>query len=212
VPFVEHNGKKILYIHIPKTGGGSIEKWMNSLANLRLFSIGIPNSLKCTPQHLRMSDIRDICGEGYFDYIFMTVRNPYDRVMSEYKMQSVLSGKGFWNAWPSFSHWLETNLEITRHNPYHLDNHLRPQWEFSGTGIKVFKFEEGIESIIKKVAMDIDAPPPTITPHKHSTETGNIDASFDMVDRIRTVDFYKRDFEVFGYSTQDFGATKVATA
>ncbi|CAO4133396.1 hypothetical protein OFEAOIEE_LOCUS1123 [Methylorubrum extorquens] len=208
MPFVEYNGKKILFVHIPKTGGGSVETWLETLGTVRLLTVGSPNALKCTPQHFRMSDIRDVFGDGYFDYIFMTVRNPYDRVMSEYKMHALLSGSGFWKAWPSFSHWLEHNLNLAHQNPYHLDNHLRPQWEFSGTGIKVFKFEEGMESILNRVAADIGAPTPVVAPHIHSTGAENINASFDVVDRIRMASFYEKDFDIFGYSTQDFGKTK----
>lgn len=208
MPFVEYNGRKILFIHIPKTGGGSVETWLKSLGKVRMLAVGNPSALKCTPQHFRMSDVRDLFGEGYFDYMFMIVRNPYDRIMSEYKMHALISGNSFWKAWPSFSHWLEYNLNVARENPYHFDNHLRPQWDFLGTDIKVFKFEEGMESILNRVAADIGAPAPVSTPHIHSAEQENIDAPFDVVDRIRTADFYEKDFDVFGYSTQDFGKTK----
>lgn len=207
MPFIEYDGNRILYIHVPKTGGGSVEEWMGTIAPLRFHTIGIPTFLKCTPQHFRMNDFVQIFGEGYFDFVFMTTRNPYDRILSEYKMHARFGGDGFWKAWPTFSQWLENSLDTAKKEPTVFDNHLRPQWEFLGTGVEPMRFENGIPAIIQHIAIRIGAPDPIIAPHKHSSEDFDIKVDFDLIDRLRIQDFYRMDFEILGYDVNDFGNT-----
>lgn len=200
MPLISYSGRTLLYLHVPKTGGGTIEAWLQTLAPLRFHSIGMPVALKCTPQHLRMSDFRSLFGDGFFDHVVMTVRNPYDRIASEYRMQAMLSGQGFWKAWPTFSLWLEQALAAAARNPFHLDNHLRPQWEFTGSGVEVLKYEDGLPAIITRMAEILNVPPPTELPHVHDTTTSDISVEWDLQDRLRVQEFYRRDFEQFGYA------------
>ncbi|WP_140849628.1 sulfotransferase family 2 domain-containing protein, partial [Paracoccus sp. FO-3] len=114
MPFIQHNGKRILFIHIPKAGGTSVESWMKGIAPLRLFSMGIPHASRCTPQHYRAQDIEALLGEGFFDYAFTIVRNPYHRIESEYRMRAQLAKDSFWKGLPAFSPWIEENLDQQR--------------------------------------------------------------------------------------------------
>ena len=207
MPFIAYNGRRCLYLHVPKTGGGSIDAWLRSLAPLRFHTIGKPVSLHCTPQHLRMSDFRDLFGEGYFDHVFMSVRNPYDRIVSEYRMHAAIAGKSFWREGPTFSHWLETVLDETRRYPYALDNHIRPQWEFYGSGVEILHFESGLPAMIGRIAEAIGAPAVETVPHAHSGAAPEVAVAFDRIDRLRIQEFYRKDFEVFGYAMDDVGKT-----
>ena len=132
MPFIEHNGQRILFIHVPKAGGTSIERWMAGIAPLRLHSIGKPKPMRVTPQHLRLDDIDQIFGEDYFDHVLMVVRNPFDRLESEYRMQATLAEERLWGQAPKFGPWLENALERLQKDRHADDNHLRPQWEFGG--------------------------------------------------------------------------------
>jgi hypothetical protein len=207
MPLIHHLGRTVLYLHVPKTGGGTIEAWLRSVAPLRFHSVGVPAALRCTPQHLRMSDFRDLFGDEYFDHVFMTVRNPYARVASEYRMHAALSGQGFWKAWPTFSHWLETHLHLAAAEPFALDNHLRPQWHFLGSGVEVLRFESGLPAILARMAEVIGAPPPAAPEHVHKTTGAGVAVAFDRIDRLRIQEFYARDFEIFGYDPNDPGET-----
>jgi hypothetical protein len=201
MPFIQIENTTLLYLHVPKTGGGTIEAWLRTLAPVQFHSVGVPVALRCTPQHLRMSDFRALFGEGYFDHAVMTVRNPYDRIASEYRMRAVLGGKGFWKAFPSFSLWLETTLERAVRDPFHLDNHIRPQWDFTGSGVEVLRFEDGIGAILSRIAALLNVPPPPEEiQHVHATSASGIDVPWDLADRLRVQEFYARDFEVFDYS------------
>lgn len=200
MPFIHHADRTLLYLHVPKTGGGTIEAWLKTIAPLRFHSVGVPMALKCTPQHLRLSDFRNLFGEGYFDSVVMTVRNPYDRIASEYRMRAMLSGKGFWKTWPTFSLWLEETLASAAKNPLHLDNHVRPQWEFTGSGVEVLKYEDGLPAITTRIADILGVEPPADLPRVHDTSSGDISVTWDLQDRLRVQDFYRRDFDLFEYA------------
>jgi hypothetical protein len=200
MPFVQWNDRNILFIHIPRTGGTTVEHWMRELDELRLFSYGFPAFSKVTPQHLRYSDIRELFGENFFDYVFTIVRNPFDRLASEYRLRLKNAQEGVWSGGPCFSTWLEHRLESYQRNPHVLDNHLRPQWEFVSDAAKVFKYENGLGVVLRAIAEDIGVAPPAELAHKLSTKDVGDKIHFDIPDAERITAFYAGDFERFGYS------------
>lgn len=199
MPFIQHNGKRVLFIHIPKAGGTSVESWMKGIAPLRLFSMGVPHASRCTPQHFRAQDIRALLGEGFFDYALTIVRNPYDRIASEYRMRAQLAKESFWKGLPAFSAWVEENLDRQKREKFHLDNHLRPQWEFLGKDVEVFRLEDGLAAPLAAMASRLGVEPPEIPPHE--LRSNALEIEWDPADRIRVRDHYARDFETFGYPT-----------
>lgn len=199
MPFVQIGSTRLLYLHVPKTGGGAIDAWLKTLAPLHFHTFGAPTALHCTPQHLRMADFRSLFGEGYFDHAVMTVRNPYDRIASEYRMRMVLEGGGFWKGGPKFSLWCESNLEAAAKNPFHLDNHLRPQWEFHGTGVEVLRYEDGLAAAAARIAALLGVPSPAELPRIHDTSGAGIEVGWDLADRLRVQEFYVKDLELFNY-------------
>jgi hypothetical protein len=199
MPFVEIETKRLLFIHVPKTGGGAIEAWLKTLAPLHFHSIGVPLALRCTPQHLRMADFRALFGDGYCDAAVMIVRNPYDLIASEYRMRATLARQGFRKDAPRFSQWLETNLAAVARNPFHLDNHLRPQWDFHGSGVEVLRYEDGLVQAAARIAELLDVPKPEELPRVNDTSFAGINVVWDLSDRLRVQDFYAKDFEVFNY-------------
>ena len=118
---------QIIFVHIPKTGGSSIERALgiygvnNSGNNLQvnedmLFGQGL--------QHLTMSKIslrmgHDIC-DRYFKFAF--VRNPWDRALSEYCWRRTWDKKVLKL---SFTEFIKDELSNNLKNP-----HYRPQIEF----------------------------------------------------------------------------------
>jgi hypothetical protein len=198
VPFVSHAGHNVLFVHIPRTGGTTVEHWLETLGTVRLRSGSIPQFSKVTPQHLRMNDAEEFLGEDFFAYAFAIVRNPFERIASEFRARRALTEESFWKSSPRFPTWLENSLEAARRNPFHLDHHLRPQWDFVTSRVKVFHYEEGLESILARVASDIGAPAPGELPRKLATQRDS-SIRFDIAERERILAAYDRDFELFGY-------------
>jgi len=200
MPFIRFAQRNILFIHIPRTGGTTVEHWLSQLGALGLHSYSLPNVMRVTPQHLRVNDVEELIGDNYFEYTFAIVRNPFDRIASEFRLRRKLALEGVFNASPRFSSWLENQLDAARKNPFHLDNHFRPQWEFVSSAVDVYKYEDGLREILTKVAEKIGAPAPAALPQKLSTGDLNESVRFDIADveRIRSV--YAADFERFGYA------------
>lgn len=87
---ISHNYKTV-FVHIPKTGGAIIEK------TLKIFGVDNNGSLKPDYdilygvsngkilQHLKINEILELTKNKYDKYnLFSFVRNPYDKIVSEY--------------------------------------------------------------------------------------------------------------------------------
>ena len=94
------HAENIIFIHIPKTGGGSIEKSLGIFGednngslnpNLNILYGRKNNKLL---QHLTISEIKAIKDKEYKTYKKITfVRNPFDKLLSEYFWRIQLYGK-----------------------------------------------------------------------------------------------------------------------
>jgi len=94
------HAENIIFIHIPKTGGGSIEKSLGIFGednngslnpNLNILYGKKNNKLL---QHLTISEIKAIKDKEYKTYKKITfVRNPFDKLLSEYFWRIQLYGK-----------------------------------------------------------------------------------------------------------------------
>ena len=86
---VIHN-KKCIFIHIPKTGGTTIEHFLKDNGINQLEYIGVVNNRSM--QHYKASELK-LRIPQYFNnyYKFSIVRNPYDRLLSEYYWCPILN-------------------------------------------------------------------------------------------------------------------------
>lgn len=200
MPFIAHNEKRILFVHIPKTGGTSVERWLSSLAPLHFRTMGVPVATRCTPQHFRMSDLNHLFGAGFFDYAFAIVRNPFSRIESEYRMRAQLQSSGFFGEAETFSSWLEIAIERTKREPWLFDNHMRPQWEFIEDNVEVFRFEDGLSKAVRSVCDRIGVPFNGNVEHALRTDESIPAPVWQRTDMIRVQQHYARDFERFGYN------------
>lgn len=150
MPIFQKDGKSILYIHVPKTGGSYIENLfkkngftMSYFDNSRDFL-----ALRtCSPQHYHAEILKSLFDIEKFDYVFMSVRDPLKRHISEFRMRS--NGRKI----PlDMNDWTKKIIENYDKNKFVYDNHIRPQSEFYISGIDVFSQDAGFdESFIKTI-------------------------------------------------------------
>ena len=75
--------RKIIFIHIPKTAGSSIEHLLRDEGRYELDFIGVRNGR--STHHYMGIELKMILKDLYPKYYkFSFVRNPYDRLISEY--------------------------------------------------------------------------------------------------------------------------------
>lgn len=90
---VDHKNK-IIFVHIPKCGGTSVESFFDMRNKESLYddlSSDInKNGVTYSLQHLTPNFIKELIPDVYDDYIkFTIIRNPYERVLSEYVWQNI---------------------------------------------------------------------------------------------------------------------------
>ena len=198
MPFISVQNRQILFIHIPKTGGTSVCEWLSTIAPLHLQSTSRTQGLAVFPQHFRHVDIKALFAPNFFAYRFAIVRDPYARIVSEYRYRAAMQRERGLNV-PEFSLWLDNHLTQAAQKPQHLDNHLRPQVDFIGSGVHIFRLEDGLAGIIAKVAEANELPLPAEIPRARPGDNAFGPESWDLQDRLMVNRHYAEDFAHFGY-------------
>ena len=116
----------VLYLHVPKTGGSTIVSFFKRNGfDIKYLDTGEPGTINkvthCSPQHLHCADLARIFDFSKFSFIFTTVRNPMNRMKSEYLMRNRGRVK------MGFDDWVDDTLKKYGENNYLFDNHIRPQ-------------------------------------------------------------------------------------
>ncbi len=188
----------VFFVHIPKTGGTSIEKTLKRAGAAEALKMRKKVGFsKATLQHMHAEIHEQAVGSKFVDYAFTVVRNPYDRFASEYKMKVVDSGLD-----ESVDDWATQNFARFKDFGYTRDNHIRPQVEFISKHVEVFNFEDGLEAPVAAACKQLELEVPEVGHEKKGT-TGTLEASGETLEMINT--FYRDDFYEFGYGALDYG-------
>jgi len=214
MPIFSKSGKNILFIHIPKSAGSSVEKIGKNCGWFESFSVrGKPLSdiayYKASLQHLHADVLGQLFFLEKFDAIFTIVRNPFDRFKSEYywqKSQSITT----LNA----NDWIADTLARYEKYNHIYDNHIRPQIEFIPRcgDVEVLKLEDdGVKyaaNIFNRLAPSslgwgvwrnvLRSIKSKNIAEKKSVKDPVIELIFQK-EQKKIVDFYKADFEAFSY-------------
>ena len=145
MPVFFRDGRRVLFIHVPKCGGSYVE------ALFRANGFGVayrdtgskPGKLnevrQCSPQHMHAPILETLFRIEAFDYVFAVVRNPTSRLVSEFRMRHRERSLE-----ANIDRWVKNTLSTYRRNPFVYDNHVRPQHEFIVSGCQVFRLEDGL--------------------------------------------------------------------
>ncbi|HTZ70955.1 MAG TPA: sulfotransferase family 2 domain-containing protein [Acetobacteraceae bacterium] len=192
----------VLYLHVPKTGGSAIEQFFaRNEFRTEYCDTGGPHSFnrfrRCSPQHLHAEPITAALRPARFDFVFMTVRNPLARIVSEYRMR--LSGEGARP--PALSEWLDQTFNRFAEDPYTGDNHIRPQSEFWLPNCEVYRQEDGygpalVNRIEERLVTELE--------HRDIGQVNLAKATDPDSDEIKAIEprvrqFYRQDYLTFGY-------------
>lgn len=183
--------KKLIFIHIPKCAGTSVE----ILFNMKTYDSGFGIINNKAIQHYTWYEIKNHIGnEAYNNYFkFSICRNPYTRTISDYFwLKSVNEIENI-----SFDEYLDyaEKIIITRNFSEKIwHDHFIPQYEFicdSDDKIivdKLFKIENLNEfNEYFNVVLE-----------KHNvTNSDNIILTHEQKEKIAKI--YKKDFEILGY-------------
>lgn len=214
MPLYTKENRNILFIHIPKTGGSSIDASLKSLGFRCFFEIrGLPpqDFLKASPQHLVFSELQRLVDTRAIDTIFTVIRNPYSRILSEFLWQHRQSSD--MANLPNLYSWLDSRFTEYLNEPTVDDNHIRPMTEFILPSEKclVYKFEDGLPQAMYCIMADKSFLLNDIFPFPHLKSSRNLPISpkksicFDISEKAEKLisDFYASDFESFGYMQSD---------
>ena len=188
--------RRVFFIHIPKCAGSYIEAILNEkYTGNFLFSKRVPAFMKVVPQHLTHEEILSLnivpCER---DFCFAVVRNPYDRVESEFFYQKRVYKIPY--EIEDFSNWLLHSVTEVKKDPYHMKSHFRPQTNFLGDRVHVYKFESGMKKILSELESNL-GPLDNKVKKVNSSDRQKLSWSNEAIDVFN--DYYAEDFTRLGY-------------
>jgi hypothetical protein len=214
MPYFKKENVNVLFIHIPKTGGTSIDNYLSKKYDIELRSnprvlYGRPKvaiERKNKPdiwyslQHMLYTDIMG--EEKLFQIdrrnlvVFAVVRNPYHRIISDLFFWGLMKENNTQDeTYALLLKTIQSNIEKTNK-----DNHITPPYKFvtDENGILI----HGI-TIMHTETLDADMHNFGYTDFnlKYNTNTIEVDymdylnqESIDLINQ-----YYSKDFEMFGY-------------
>lgn len=147
----------MLFIHIPKTGGTSIEQCLRDAGFDQTYFGQEFTRYGCRPQHLTARDLFREFPRLSFDLIFTVVREPSARLGSERAWRAMLAKRKN-AAVPDIETFVRNWLDRYHEEPSAGDNHFRPQVDFLLPGAHVYRFEEGLDYIMRDVLARLEVP------------------------------------------------------
>jgi len=196
------NKRKLIFVHIPKTGGTTVEKRLN-LTNLdNLYSTTLFQNGR-TLQHMTWDKYKDKFPEKYKTYTtFSIVRNPYTRFLSSYMWMPPQSKLGKLSG-QTIEEFIEeaalcNMIKNYFKNPFF--EHFLPQWKYiydsnNNLMIDALFYQEkyhNIDTFLKKKF------------NCHSTTTFEIGNQHKPIltkeNKRKIFLIYKKDFELLGYN------------
>lgn len=190
-----------IHIHIPKCGGTTIEKILGTCSPKEYYCIPkIKPDQKKSLQHYTYLELkRDLEIDWSRFFVFSVVRNPYSRIVSEYKYRKKYTGP--------FDDFIKNlNLDVdSRIRSF--DGHLETQTSYLkneqgeiDSKIKIFKFED-INECIGVLSEKTKIPFKNSMWSRKNSDPTPYQNFYTPESKKIIQDFYAEDFVNFGYST-----------
>ncbi len=210
MPIYKFGEKLIYFSHVPKAGGTTIERYLGELADHEMMKStdrrvfrGRQSILNLPPQHITAQQAEDLFSCGAFHGIFVMVRDPVERMISEYRFRKPWGGI---HGQLSFPRWVRTMLPASRKEPYLLDGHFIPQTEFLVEGASVFRLENGTEPLRAWLSERLEREMPDFPERLNASQAPR--PELDDGTRAFIANHYRQDYERFGYPFPEVGAAR----
>lgn len=165
--------QKYIFVHIPKTGGTSIEAVIGGNGHM-----GVEDFASMLDQN------DDLCWDDFFSFAY--VRNPYERLVSTY----AFINKGM----AGFEQTIASKLSNSGlYRPQNLFTHINS----TSSPITIFRYENldsDWGSVCKKLGWE-----KTILPHKRKSNHLHWSQYYNNQLKKEVLNFYQDDFRIFGY-------------
>lgn len=200
----------MLFVHVPKAGGTSMERmfrrsgWKMRFHATRKTEPALMAVRRCSPQHYHAELLTQVLAINRFDETFVVVRDPIARFRSEYMMRTRArhpDGPPVDGA--SVEAWADQALTRYAGDPFAFDNHLRPQVEFLLPGASVHRLEDGLEAVAADLGARLgeeivtDVPRGQDSRERSGRNSSDVELTPALEARLR--EFYAEDFARFGY-------------
>ena len=152
MPVFSIEGRRILFLHVPKTGGTAISAALQAAGEMRFDQPIRLGRQRFAPRHAPAGVVSQIFDPAGFDLIFTVVRHPVARAISEYRYQCRKSGLHMARVL-GFDGWLRWSLARAQRDPGYRDNHFRPQIDYLMPGCRVFRYEDGLAAPLAMVSV-----------------------------------------------------------
>ena len=193
--------QKFVFVHIPKTAGQSLYENLGGWS--RVYPRGFKKSLRKYKQHFTMSEYLE---HGYLKieklglyFKFSIVRNPYERILSEFKYAQQIYTK-FNNS--SFNRFVKRDWGNSRRHST-IKQHIRPQYEFlyNDNGKCLVDFIGRFENLQQdfNIICDNIGIPHQLLPHQNKSKHKHYTEYYDDETRQIVAEKYAKDIEYFGY-------------
>lgn len=193
------HSKKCIFIHIPKTGGTSIEQFLKDNGKNHLEYIGVREGRSM--HHYFAFDFKiNIPRIFYTYYKFSIVRNPYDRLLSEYYWTPIKDAG--YKSNKSKKEFLNYVIKVMKNKDFFsniYNEHFIPQHIFIYTNKKllvdnIFRYEDldFVETYLKK-KLNIENNLPFLNKSNFKKEKWN-EKQKEIIYNL-----YKKDFILFNY-------------
>ena len=197
---IDHT-KKIIFVHIPKNAGESMEICLDGYKDIKKLS-DVENDVVL--QHLKACELQERLGNEIFNnyFKFTFVRNPFSKCLSEYYWEKNHLGESL-----DFNDWVKNRLgdliNQSENNIKMRQKHNLEQYKFIYDKLDnclvdfIGRFEniqEDFDTVCEKIGI-----PRQKLPHKNKSKHKHYTEYYDEETKQIVAEMYAKDIERFGY-------------
>lgn len=216
MPLARIGGTILFFVHIPKTGGTSVEAYLRAKGALALHGTRADWS-RCTPQHIHRELYAEMVPPEFYDHGFAILRDPMARLVSEFRMRAEpirpkfrplgalrlarnrAAGRPTYGVrvgarvdYLDFDAWVPRIFAAQGRDPFVKDNHIRPQAEFVDPAHRLFRLEDGLDPVFRWIDAQTGTPPAPGAFHERRSAPLPVSCAPETAALVR--EFYAADY------------------